>query len=258
MPRAFGRAQRPHVCMKSHCNSGRMEGRITIGKYNRGREILMYLRAATFIFLTGIIAWPAGKKSVGVARGENEDLIVTITLYSSPDDVKELLGNDLGGHFVVADVKVEPKYGKEVTVARDDFMLRDLETVEKSTPFAPSQIAGKAALVIKRAGHHDDDTSKKGSRRPTFSGIGIGGGGSSPGNDSGANRNVSAKMQNADDPKDAALEKLLNDKQLAEKSTDKPDSGLLYFAFEKVKLKDMQLDYGGKTNRIVMRFKENK
>ena len=44
---------------------------------------------------------------------------------------------------MVADVKVEPKYGKEVTVARDDFVLRDLENVEKSTPFAPSQIAGR-------------------------------------------------------------------------------------------------------------------
>ena len=112
--------------------------------------------------------------------------------------------------------------------------------------------------MIKRAGDHDDDTSKKGSRRPRSAESGSAAGGSSPGNDSGANRNVSAKMQNADEPKDAALEKLLNDKKLAEKKTDQPDSGLLYFAFEKVKLKDLQLDYGGKTNRIVMRFKENK
>jgi hypothetical protein len=219
----------------------------------------MFFRAATFIVLTGIIAWPAGRKSVGVAQGENEDVIVTATLYFSPEDVKELLGNDLGGHFVVADVKVEPKYGKEVTVARDDFLLRNLETVEKSTPFAPSQIAGKAALVIKRAGDKDDDsTGQKKSRRPTFSGIGIGAGGSSPGNDSGVDRNVSAKMQNADEPKDAALEKLLNEKQLSEKTTDHPVSGLLYYPFEKIKLKDMQLDYGGKTNRIVLRFKESK
>ena len=219
----------------------------------------MFFRAAAFIIFTGILAWPAGKKSVGVAQGENEDVIVTATLYFSPEDVKELLGNDLGGHFVVADVKVEPKYGKEITVARDDFLLRNVETVERSTPFAPSQIAGKAALVIKRAGDKDDDsTGEKKSRRPTFSGIGIGAGASSPGNDSGANRNVSAKMQNADEPKDAALEKLLNEKQMPEKTTDKPVSGLLYYPFEKVKLKDMQLDYGGKTNRIVLRFKESK
>jgi hypothetical protein len=212
----------------------------------------MYFRAATLIALAALSAWPAGKKTAGMARGENEDLIVTATLYISPEDVKDLLGNDLEGHFVVADIKVEPKYGKEVTVARDDFLLRDLDTVEKTTPYAPSQIAGRAALVVKRSGDKDDE-KKPASKRPTFSGIGLGGTGS-PGNVVG-DPNISAKMQNADEPKDAALEKLLSDKQLPEKTSDKPVSGLLYFAFEKVKLKDMQLDYGGKTNRIAMKFK---
>ncbi len=216
----------------------------------------MFFRAVTLIMLAALTAWPAGKKTVGVARGENEDLIVTATLYLAVDDVKELLGNDLGGHFVVAEVKVEPKYGKEVSIARDDFMLRNLDTVEKTTPFAPSQIAGRASLVVKRAGD-DDGEKKSGSHKPTFSGIGIGGMGS-PGEPDGKDRNVSAKMQNADEPKDAALEKLLSDKQLPEKSTDKPISGLLYFAFDKVKMKDMQLDYGPKSTRIVMRFKESK
>lgn len=217
----------------------------------------MIFRVAIAIVLTGLWAWPAGKKAVGVARGENEDLIVTATLYISPDEVKELLGNDLQGHFVVAEVKVEPKYGKEVSVARDDFVLQDLDKAEKSTPFAPSQIAGRASLVVKRAGDEDGD-KKSTSHKPTFSGgIGLAGVGS-PGEPSEKDRNISAKMQNADEPKDEVLEKLLADKQLPEKSTDKPVTGLLYFAFEKVKLKDMQLDYGPKPNRLVMRFKESK
>ncbi len=215
----------------------------------------MIFRVAIAIVLTGLWVWPAGKK-VGVARGENEDLIVTATLYTTPDEVKELLGNDLQGHFVVAEVKVEPKYGKEVSVARDDFVLQDLDRAEKSTPFAPSQIAAHASLVVKRAGDEDGD-KKSTSHKPTFSGIGIGGVGS-PGEPDGKDRNISAKMQNADEPKDEALEKLLADKQLPEKSSDKAVTGLLYFAFEKVKLKDMQLDYGPKPNRLVMRFKESK
>jgi hypothetical protein len=223
-------------------------------KYNRGREILMFFRAAALVILAALTAWPAGKKAIAVARGENEDLIVTATLYYSPDEVKELLGNDLGGHFVVADIKVEPKYGKEVTVARDDFLLRDFETVEKSTPYAPAQIAGRATLVVKRAG--DSDGEKKARAKPTFSGLGIGGTGS-PGNVVG-DPNLSTKMQNADEPKDAVLEKLLLDRQLPEKSTDKPDSGLLYFAFEKIKLKDLELVYGVRPNRMVMKFKESK
>jgi hypothetical protein len=215
----------------------------------------MFFRAAACMALASLAAWPAGKKVVGVARGENEDVIVSVTLHLSADDVKEMLGNDLGGHFVVAEVKVEPKYGKDVTVARDDFVLRDLESIERSTPFAPSQIAGRASLVVKRAG---DEDKKSGSHRPTFSGIGWGGGASSPGNDTGKDRPVSAKMENADEPKDAALEKLLSEKELPETTGTQPSSGLLYYAFEKVKLKDLQLDYGSKANRIALHFKESK
>ncbi len=215
----------------------------------------MFFRGAALFFAAVLILLPAGKKTIGTARGENEDLIVTATIYMTPDDVKELLGNDLDGHFIVLDVKVEPKYGKDVTIARDDFVMRDLENAEKSTPFAPSQIAGRAALVVK---HNGDDSGKdKPSHRPTFSG-GIGGLGSGSGTDSGGGGYGSAKMQNADEPKDAALEKLLNDKQLAEKKTDQPDAGLLYFAFEKVKMKDLQLDYGPRGNRLSLKFKESK
>lgn len=211
----------------------------------------MFFRTAavfSLTILTALGAWPAGKKAIGVARGENEDLIVTVNLYANPDEVKDLLGNDLGGHFVVAEVKVEPKYGKTVSVARDDFLLVNTDNNDRSTPFAPSQIAGRASIVVKRA--NDADEKKKGL---SVSGLGI----SSPG-DMAVNRNVSAKVENADEPKDAALEKMLNEKQLPEKTSDQPISGLLYFAFEKIKLKDMQLDYGPKPNRLVLHFKETK
>jgi hypothetical protein len=215
----------------------------------------MFFRVAAFFAAAVLAASPAGKK-IGAARAENEDIIVTANLYYSPEDVKELLGNDLGGHFIVAEIKVEPKYGKSTTVARDDFEMRDLANNERSTPFAPSQIAGHAALVVKRAGDSDDGTAKKGSKKPTFSGIGLGGTGS-PGNVVG-DPNISAKLENADQPKDKDLEKLLKDKQLPEKTSDQPIAGLLYFAFEKVKLKDLELTYGPKNNRLFLRFKESK
>jgi hypothetical protein len=215
----------------------------------------MFFRAATIVALACLAAWPASKK-IGESRAENEDIIVTATLYYSPEEVKDLLGNDLSGHFVVADIKVEPKYGKSTTVARDDFELRNLSDNEHSTPFAPSQIAGQAALVVKRGSADDDATQKKGSKKPTFSGIGLGGTGS-PGTYVG-DPNKSTKLENADTPKDAALEKQLKDKELPEKTSDKPISGLLYFAFEKVKLKDMQLEYGPRGNKLIMRFKDAK
>lgn len=216
----------------------------------------MFFRTATLFTVAALAAWPAGKK-VGVGRAENEDIIVTANLYSSPEDIKDLLGNDLGGHFIVAEIKVEPKYGKSATVARDDFEMRNLSDNERSTPFAPSQIAGHAALVVKRAGDSDDGTAKKGSKKPTLSGsIGLAGTGS-PGNVVG-DPNISTKLENADQPKDKDLEKLLKDKQLPEKTSDQPISGLLYFAFEKVKLKDLELAYGPKNSRLFLKFKESK
>jgi hypothetical protein len=212
----------------------------------------MSFRVPALIFLAALISQAAPKKTVVTAHGENQDIILTVTVYSTPDDVKELLGTDLESHYVVGDVKVEPKYGKDIVISHDDFVLRDMEAVEKSTPFEPSQIAGKAALIIVR----NEDGNGNQPARPKFGGMGGMGGASSPGSSNNGPTNVKAKMQNADEPKDTALEKLLTDKMLAEKKTDHAASGLLYFALEKVKVKNLQLDYGGKENRITLRFKE--
>jgi hypothetical protein len=211
----------------------------------------MSFRLPAVFLLAALLSQAAPKKTVVTAHGENQDIILTVTIYTTPADVKELLGSDLEGHYMVADVKVEPKYGKEILVSHDDFVLRDMENVEKSTPFAPSQIAAKAALIIVR---NDDGATNK-PARPTW-GIGGMGGASGPGSASNGPTNKTAKMQNADEPKDTALEKLLTDKMLPEKKTEQPDAGLLYFALEKVKVKNLQLDYGGKENRIALRFKE--
>ena len=63
-----------------------------------------------------------------------------------------MLGDDLGGHYIVAEVKVEPKYGKEITIDRDDFVLRTDKDGEKDQPFAASQIAGREALIVRETG----------------------------------------------------------------------------------------------------------
>src|SRR5437870_12649667 len=88
------------------------------------------------------LAFAAPKKVTGTARGENQDLILNVTIYGDAESVKAVVGDDLGGHFIVAEVKVEPKYGKEIVLDRDDFALRTDRNGEKSKPMAPSQIAG--------------------------------------------------------------------------------------------------------------------
>ena len=58
----------------------------------------------------------AAKKTTATARGENDDVILNVTIYIDSAAVKEALGDDLGGHYIVAQVKVEPKCTEEIKV----------------------------------------------------------------------------------------------------------------------------------------------
>src|ERR1017187_4474797 len=218
--------------------------------------------------LFAVCLLPAAQKTVATAKGENQDLALTVTLYIDPADVKELIGNDLDGHYIVADVKVEPKYGKEVAIDRDDFQLRTDKDGEKAKPFEPSQIAGRGAMIV-----HQEQQGRTGGA------VGAGSPSSYPGNYPGGGYppcgypypngggsmagvgsegdagTTAATVQNGAGDKENPLEQTLKDKVLPEKKTDQPVSGLLYFVMEKQKLKDLELTYGGKENRITLRFK---
>jgi len=202
----------------------------------------------------GMALWlPAAKKTAGTGHGENEDLIVNVTIHLDPAGVKEVVGDELGGHFIVAELKVDPKYGKEITIDRDDFQLRTDKDGERTKPMAPSQIAGRG-LVLTRTG----GPGGLGEERPRGwsigGGIGMGGGGIGSGSGGGGDpANVKATMETGD--KDNPLKKLLDSKVLPEKKTDQPVSGLLYFPMENQKLKDLELTYGGRENLIRIRFK---
>ena len=201
------------------------------------------------LFLCMALWLPAAKKTVGTGRGENEDLILNVTLYTDAAGVKELIGDELGGHYIVADVKVEPKYGKDITIDRDDFQLRTDKDGERTKPLAPSQIAGRG-LVLTRTG----GPGGLGEERPRGWSIGMGGGGMGTGGVAADNpANVKATMESGD--KNNPLKKLLDSKVLPEKKTDQPTSGLLYFPMENQKLKDLELTYGGRENLIRIRFK---
>lgn len=192
-----------------------------------------------------LLGTPAKKPTVGSGRGENEDLILSATLYCDPADVKQLIGDDLGGHYTVAEVKIQPKYGKEINIDRDDFVLHTDQDGEKAKPFAPSQIAGREALIVTTTGAKQSKT-----------GIGIGGMGGGIGtggsNDPGT---TTVKVQNPSTVKENPLEKVLKEKILVEQKTKEPVSGLLYFPMEKQKLKDLEIRYGATENRITVRFK---
>ena len=222
----------------------------------------MGVRVPALILMALATLAAANKKPPPVARGENQDVLLHVTLYADPASVKELIGDDLGGHYIVASVKLESKYGKEIAVDRDDFVLRTDKDGEKTKPFAPSQIAGRGALVIRQTGGGGGMMGEQGGpiiggvpgtmggpmRLPGSSGTFGGGGG-----EAGASE---ARVDSGNREKDNPLLKVLQDKILPEKKTDSSVSGLLYFALGKQKVKDLELTYGGRDNRVTMRFKQ--
>jgi len=87
-------------------------------------------------------------KKPAVRSMENADVEIIATPIADREAVRQALGSDLGGHYILVDVRVVPKDGQKIAVHLDDFLLRTDKDGERTTPFAPSQIAGKGALVI--------------------------------------------------------------------------------------------------------------
>jgi hypothetical protein len=175
-------------------------------------------------------------KPIPSAEGENEDLILQVKLYIDGDAVKQLLGDDLGGHYIVADVRVQPKYGKDVAIDRDDFLLRTNQDGDKTHSYVASQVVDNNAVVkLKSDG--------RGKSSPFGPGETI-------------TAQVTVKEQGEKEP--SPLEKLLNQRILPEGRSTEPVSGLLYFPMEKQKLKDLELVYGDTGNRIRLRFVEHR
>jgi hypothetical protein len=206
------------------------------------------------LFLLPAMILSAAKKTTATARGENEDLVLTVTLHIDPAEIKEWIGNDLGGHYIVAEAKIEPKYGKDIIVDRDDFVLRTDKDGDKAQPFAASQVAGGGGLVITTVSNRDGVGSPGWTGATTDVIIGGAAGGFGKGADnSAAQPKVTGTAPQ--DSKPNPLKKMLDSRILPEGKTDKPVSGLLYFPLEKQKMKDLELLYGGKENRISLRFK---
>ena len=207
---------------------------------------LLALFLASVICVAGA---PKDKRVSATARGENNDVILNVTIYLDPASVKEALGDDLGGHYIVAQVKVEPKYTKEIIIDRDDFILRTDKDGDRTKPMAPSQIAGRGSLVLTGVQGPFGQNAER-SRGWSIGGMGMGGGTASTNADP---NNVKATMENAE--KENPLKKLLEEKVLPEKKIEEPVTGFLYFPLENQKLKDLELIYGPKQNQIRMRFK---
>jgi hypothetical protein len=189
----------------------------------------------------------ADKKTPTTSRGENEDVVLDVTLYDDPSLVKDLLGDDLGGHYIVAEVKFDPKFGKELLIDRDDFELRTEKDGDHTQPLAPSQIVAPDAIIV---GHGKGPNAASPGMVIAGPLVIKGGGGDSE-------KGVAVKESKDETPtkQEDALKKLLEDRILPEKKTDQEVTGLLYFPMEKQKRKDLEFTYGPRSTRIRLRFK---
>src|SRR5262249_42925526 len=173
-----------------------------VGHYNGAvRALLGFLLAAGF-------ALAAHKpQPTPTVRTSNADVELTATLYADPAAIQELIGSDLGGYYVVVDVKLAPRNNEKIKIWRDDFQLKTDRDGERSKPYAPSQIAGKGALVVSQT---EDGQSRTG-LGIGIGMIGMGGGGAQPTNTS--------KMDRGSKSKEAPVLSRLEEKVLKEQET---------------------------------------
>lgn len=214
------------------------------------------MRHAVLFGFSLTAALVAASKPVPSGKGGNASVELSATLYNGREAVKEVLGSDLGGFYVVVEVKLAPK--AKLAVLRDDFTLRTDRDGEKSKPFAPSQIAGRGVMVVSQTGTGGGMQSQEAG--PVWGGIGggrprrMGGDGASVGNAGGTATQATINTSAAE--KENPLMAVLSQKLLAEKESDQPVSGLLYFPMEpKQKPKDLELIYTAPTGKISLRFK---
>jgi hypothetical protein len=208
--------------------------------------MLRIFAAALLLFAT----LSAGKpKTTGPSKNENQSLAVTASLILDRDEIKELVGSDLGGHYILVNVTVSPKFGGTVDVHHDDFVLKTDKDGERASPYVASQIAGKGALVVtEKTGSGSTSGPQFGSPYdyPAYGG-GVGGGPTQI-------TEAQAKMQTGTKG-DSPLMKALTEKMLPDKKADGAVSGYLYFPMEKQKAKDLELWYNTPDGKLILRFR---
>jgi hypothetical protein len=212
-------------------------------------------QARTLLALALCVSLHAAKKPQPIEQGvaSNADVSIKAAVYADPANIHELLGDSLGGHYIVIKVDLTPN--KKFTIDHDNFLLRTDKDGERSHVYEPTQIAGDGALVITTTEDIDKANGKKGNGSSGLSmgGMGMGGGmGSSPGM-VGTPRPVSATMKQATGEK-SPLVQTLTARMLPQVDIDQPTSGLLYFPMEKQKLKDLELIVTTPSGKLNIRF----
>jgi hypothetical protein len=196
-----------------------------------GRTRRAFFRLAAIALLTANLSGNAAAKEKKDPQGsvEDESVAITATLLS-PEEVKDTFGTDFDNNFTVLSVSVAPKGGKPYEVRLDDFILRSESSGEHSGPLTAGEIAGQGTLVVQRLYGNRPNAD---SARPI----------------------EGTKVQVKEDDKANPALAALKQKILAEKSTDQPEMGLLFFALSKQKPRNLILSCKTPQSKLRLSFK---
>lgn len=212
-----------------------------------------------FLVLFTIATVFSAEKNQTLGRAGNDNLGIEAKVFLTKEEVKTAVGMEMDQGFIVVDVTITPRNGETIQLNRESFLLLSERDGQKSTPYAPSQIAGAGALVV---------SSKPGegsgvmAQQRTMPWGGIGGRprgiperGGSIGSTTANPTEAQAKATNGEGEKENPLLSLLENKILPEKEITGPVSGQLYFLLEgKQKLKNLELYYRGSGGKLSLKF----
>ncbi len=194
----------------------------------RGRA-LFCLAAITLLAINLSGSAQAKEKKDPQGSVEDDSVAITATLLS-PEEIKETFGTEFDNNFTAISVNIAPKGGKPYEVRLDDFILRSESSGEHSGPLVAGEIAGQGAIVVQRLYGNRPNAD---SARPI----------------------EGTKVQVKEDGKANPALAALKQKILAEKSTEEPESGLLFFAISKEKPKNLILSCKTPQSKLRLSFK---
>ena len=211
--------------------------------------------------LVATAVW-AQKRQIEPGFASSDEVEITATMHIDRAEIAQLVGAELEKHIYVVEVKVRPKGEKPLRISLDDFVILKTDDGQRSTPFAPSQIAASGGLTLKSERVGGWALQGNG---PIWGGVGSRGPGRLPGNGGSMGSQtggsdatgVQAQSKTTTEPTENPLLEALKAKVLPEKETTEITSGLLYFPLEgKLKLKNLSLLYkapGGKMEIVFQR-----
>ena len=213
-------------------------------------------------FVFAAAAFASADKKLPLEKSSNELAEISASVLIDKDEIRQALGADLPPGIVVVKVTVRTLSEKSIAVSRDDFALLSTGDGQRSTPYAPSQIAGNSRLVVGSQGTRGGIGA--GGNGPIWGGIpGVGGGRPQrlPGNGGGVGNvgsqtEATATIKVDGNPQESPLLKSLKEKVLPEEDVKETLTGLLYFQMEgKVKAKDLELYYKSPAGKLALRFR---